>query len=221
LKAKTPPDLGLSDMAVSVLQRQPEELTLRKLTISEYYKLAEVGVLRPKERDELLDGLLVQMAPIGPRHQSIVDQLNEEFSAQNRGRYKVSPGRPIPIPDFNEPQPDMVLFKKGVPTERHPTANEIYLVVAVSETTLKQDEGKKLLAYQGAGIPAYWIFDVAAQDRQDTPAHPSQNLLRGNSRQRHDRLRSVSRCHDRYGEFVLILGWLFFVLLKLAAAQEE
>jgi hypothetical protein len=103
------------------------------------------------------------MAPIGPRHQSIVDQLTEEFSTQNKGRYKVSSGRPIPIPDFNEPQPDMVLFKRGVPTERHPSPNEIYLVVKVSETTLKQDEGKKLLAYQNAGIPEYWIVDVAAK----------------------------------------------------------
>jgi Uma2 family endonuclease len=151
-------------MAVAVLQRQPEEQTIRKLTISEYHKLAEVGVLRPKERVELLDGLLVQMAPIGPRHQSIVDLLTEEFSAQNKARYKVSPGRPIPIPDFNEPQPDMVLFKKGVPTERHPSPNETYLVVEVSETTLTQDEGKKLLAYRGAGIPEYWIVDVAAKN---------------------------------------------------------
>jgi len=88
-------------MATSVLQLQPEEQTLRKLTIAEYHKLVEVGVLHPKERVELLDGLLVQMAPIGPHHQSIVDQLTEEFSAQNKGRYKVSPRRPIPIPDFN------------------------------------------------------------------------------------------------------------------------
>jgi len=57
----------------------------------------------------------------------------------------------------------MVLFKRGVPTERHPSPNEIYLVVEVSETTLKQDEGKKLLAYQDAGIPEYWIVDVAAK----------------------------------------------------------
>src|SRR5580693_3785853 len=104
-------------MATSVLQLQPEEQTLRKLTIAEYHKLVEAGVLHPKERVELLDGLLVQMAPIGPRHQSIVDQLTEEFSVQNKGRYKVSPGRPIPIPDFNEPQPDMVLFKRGVPAD--------------------------------------------------------------------------------------------------------
>ena len=50
-----------------------------------------------------------------------------------------------------------------MPCERHPSPNEIYLVVEVSETTLKQDEGKKLLAYQDAGIPEYWIVDVVAK----------------------------------------------------------
>ena len=164
-------------MAKSVLQLQPEEQTLRKLTIAEYHKLVEAGVLHPKERVELLDGLLVQMAPIGPRHQSIVDQLTEEFSAQNKGRYKVSPGRPIPIPDFNEPQPDMVLFKRGVPAERHPSPNEIYLVVEVSETTLKQDQGKK-----APGIPGRWnsgVLDCGCwgEGSQDPPAEPSQYLL--------------------------------------------
>lgn len=42
--------------------------------------------------------------------------------------------------------------ERGVSTERYPSPNEIYLVVEVSETTLKQDERKKLLAYQDAGI---------------------------------------------------------------------
>jgi Uma2 family endonuclease len=51
-----------------------------------------------------------------------------------------------------------------VPSERHPSPNEINLVVEVSETTLKQDEGKKLLAYQDAGIPEYWIVDVTAKE---------------------------------------------------------
>ena len=44
-------------MAISVLQLQPKEQTLRKLTIAEYHKLVEVGVLHSKERVELLDGL--------------------------------------------------------------------------------------------------------------------------------------------------------------------
>jgi len=44
-------------MATSVLQSQSEEQTLRKLTIAEYHKLVEAGVLHPKERVELLEGV--------------------------------------------------------------------------------------------------------------------------------------------------------------------
>jgi len=42
-------------------------------------------------------------------------------------------------------------------------ARVLVQIIEVSETTLKQDEGKKLLAYQNAGISEYWIVDVAAK----------------------------------------------------------
>jgi len=125
-------------MATSVLHGSIEEptLSLRKLTIVEYHKLGEAGILHPNDRIELIDGLLVQMAPIGPEHQFIVEELIEIFTKQKRGRFKVGPGRPIPITDFNEPQPD---------------------------TTLHYDSGRKLLAYENARIPEYWIVDVQAR----------------------------------------------------------
>jgi hypothetical protein len=51
-------------MAASVLHRSIEEskLSLRKLTVKEYHKLGEAGILHPNDRVELIDGLLVQMA---------------------------------------------------------------------------------------------------------------------------------------------------------------
>src|SRR4051812_16457561 len=107
-------------MTRSALEPQIKEfeVSLRKLTVEEYHKLGEAGILHPKDRVELIDGLLVQMAPIGPEHQFILEKLNDLFSEQKKGRYKVGPGRPIPIPDFNEPQPDMVLFKPDAATRR-------------------------------------------------------------------------------------------------------
>ena len=95
-------------MATSVLHGSVAEpkVALRKFTIGEYHKLGEAGILRPNDRVELIDGLLIQMAPIGPEHQFILETLNEIFGMQKKGRFKVGPGRPIPIPDFNEPQPD-------------------------------------------------------------------------------------------------------------------
>ena len=152
-------------MATSVLRGSTEEpmLSLRRLTIEEYHRLGEAGILHPNDRIELIDGLLVQMAPIGPEHQFIVEELIEIFTKQKRGRFKVGPGRPIPVADFNEPQPDMVLFKTDAGTRtRHTSPQEVYLVIEVSDTTVRYDSGKKLLAYENARIPEYWIVDVPA-----------------------------------------------------------
>jgi Uma2 family endonuclease len=152
-------------MATSVLHGSIEEptLSLRKLTIVEYHKLGEAGILHPNDRIELIEGLLVQMAPIGPEHQFIVEELIEIFTKQKRGRFKVGPGRPIPIPDFNEPQPDMVLFKTDAGTRtRQAFPQDVYLVIEVSDTPVQHDSGKNLLAYENARIPEYWILDVPA-----------------------------------------------------------
>jgi Uma2 family endonuclease len=153
-------------MATSVLHSSTEEpkVSLRKLTIEEYHKLGEAGILHPNDRVELIDGLLIQMAPIGPEHQFILEKINDIFSEQKKGRFKVGPGRPVPIPDFNEPQPDMVLFKTGAGARtKHVSPQEIYLVIEVADTTLKYDSEKKLLAYQNARIPEYWIVDIPAK----------------------------------------------------------
>jgi Uma2 family endonuclease len=148
---------------VTISPADEADVSLRRLTVAEYHRLAEVGVLQPADRVELFDGLLVQMAPIGPEHQFILEKLNDAFSGQKKGRFRVGPGRPIPIADYNELQPDLVLFKTEAGARRqHVSPQQIYLVVEVSDTTLKYDSEKKLLAYENAGIPEYWIIDVPA-----------------------------------------------------------
>jgi Uma2 family endonuclease len=164
-KGRKAPKISKAFMTGSVLKpHQESEPSLRKLAIGEYHKLGEAGILHPNDRVELLDGLLMQMAPIRPEHQFILEKLNDIFSGQKRGRYKVGPGRPVPIPDFDEPQPDMVLFKTdaGVRSQ-HISPQEIYLVIEVSDTTLKFDSEEKRRACERAGIPEYWIVDIPAK----------------------------------------------------------
>jgi Uma2 family endonuclease len=153
-------------MVTSVLHGSVEgpKVSLRKFTIEEYHKLGDAGILRPNDRVELIDGLLIEMAAIGPEHQFILEALNDIFGMQKKGRFKVGPGRPIPIPDFHEPQPDMVLFKtEGGTRRQHASPREIYLVIEVSDTTVQYDSGKKLRAYEKAGIQEYWIVDIPAK----------------------------------------------------------
>ena len=46
-----------------------------RITVHEYHRMAEVGLLAPDARVELIEGEIIDMAPIGNDHQSIVDQL--------------------------------------------------------------------------------------------------------------------------------------------------
>ena len=45
----------------------------RRFTVDEYLALAEAGILAKAERIELLDGEIIQMAPIGNRHRNSVN----------------------------------------------------------------------------------------------------------------------------------------------------
>jgi Uma2 family endonuclease len=133
---------------------------VRKLTIADYYAMAEAGIIRPSERVELLNGRIIQMAPTGPRHQTIVDKLTEILVAQAKGRYRVRVDGPIRIPHFSEPEPDLVLYRRDL-ENKHPEPSDIYLAIEVSDTTLATDSGEKLQAYQEGRIKEYWIIDVA------------------------------------------------------------
>ena len=137
---------------------EPTKPAARKFSVDEFYRMAEAGIFRPKERVELLDGQIICMAPIGDNHQDLVDTLSEILGDQRNDRYRVRAGGPIRIEQFNEPQPDIVLYKRGV--KRHPTPGDIYLVVEVSDTTFAYDSGDKLRTYEQGKIKEYWIVDL-------------------------------------------------------------
>ena len=48
------------------------ELARRLFTVAEYHRMGEAGILGEDERVELIEGEIVQMAPIGPRHVGFV-----------------------------------------------------------------------------------------------------------------------------------------------------
>jgi Uma2 family endonuclease len=47
-----------------------------RLTVDEYHRMGEAGVLQPDARVELIDGEIVDMAPIGTRHAAAVKRIN-------------------------------------------------------------------------------------------------------------------------------------------------
>ena len=52
------------------------EISRRLFTVEEYHRMAEAGIFHPDERIELIEGEIVQMSPIGPRHAGCVINVN-------------------------------------------------------------------------------------------------------------------------------------------------
>ena len=133
----------------------------RLFTIAEYHRMAQAGVFGEDERVELLDGQVVAMAPIGPRHALTVDVLSRWFGGP-RERWWARFQNPIDLDERSEPNPDVVLARmpwRGYPRS-HPRPEDIFLVVEVADSTLRRDLGKKLPLYARNAIAEVWIVDL-------------------------------------------------------------
>jgi Uma2 family endonuclease len=149
-------DTGHTD----VLSRHP--VPRHRLTLDEYHRLGEAGILGEDDRVELLEGQLVDMSPIGPWHALAVDTLTELLVIGIAGDAGVRVLHPIELDDATEPQPDIVLVRRpwrGYPTA-HPRLGDIFLVIEVADTSRETDLGAKLELYARAGIPEFWIVDL-------------------------------------------------------------
>jgi Uma2 family endonuclease len=132
------------------------------VTVAEYHRMGELGIIGPDERVELLDGKLIPMPPIGPEHAYTIETLNERLVRHFAGRASVRVQLPVALDDRSEPQPDFTLRRRP-PSDTlpaHPTPAETLLAVEVSLSSLAFDRGTKLRAYARGGIREYWIVDL-------------------------------------------------------------
>jgi Uma2 family endonuclease len=153
----------------SLLRREPmavEVVHARRLfTREEYHRMAEVGILKPTDRVELIRGEIVEMSPIGRRHVAFVNNLTQLLVTRLAGRAIVSVQNPVVLADDTEPQPDLaILRRRPVPyKEAEPATEDVLLLIEVAESSLAYDRSTKLRLYGGAGIPEYWLIDTAAE----------------------------------------------------------
>lgn len=133
-----------------------------KLTVAQYRLMGERGILRPDQRVELIDGEIIEMAPIGPPHAGILNRLNRRLVGLCEGRAVISPQHPLELDHYSEPQPDICLlrWRESFYADRHPTAADVLLLIEISDSTLRYDRGTKLALYARTGVQRYWIVDV-------------------------------------------------------------
>lgn len=137
-------------------------VTRHRITVDEYYRMAEAGVLKPEARVELIEGEVIDMAPIGSPHAGIVDRLNRLLQRAVGDAAIVGVQRPIRLGRDSEPEPDLVLLRPrdDFYARSHPTEADVLLVVEVAEASLRYDRHVKMALYARHGIPEAWLVDV-------------------------------------------------------------
>lgn len=133
----------------------------RRFTVEEYHRMGEAGIFHEDDRVELIDGEIAQMSPIGRPHAFTVMMLTNLLVQAVGGRALVSPGNPVRLTRWTEPQPDLMLLRPDVDyREEFVEPGHVLLLIEVADTSLAYDRGVKLRFYAQAGIPEVWIVDV-------------------------------------------------------------
>jgi Uma2 family endonuclease len=146
------------------------QLPRRRFTVDEYYRLAQAGILQEDERVELLDGLIIEMAPITPRHAACVTRLNRVFGQRLRDFVLVSVHNPIRLDEHNEPEPDVALLRPKADFYRsgHPGPTDVRLLIEVADTSEPLELRVKLPLYARSGIAEVWLVDL---DKETVGVH--------------------------------------------------
>jgi Uma2 family endonuclease len=139
----------------------PSLSDLYRMTVDEYDRLADAGVLNDR-RVELIGGYLVRKMTTKPPHVWAVDAAREILERLVPEGWDLREEKPVRIPDFDEPEPDLVIVSgtRDDYINRHPGPSEVGLLVEVADSSLAQDRGPKRVAYARAGIPVYWIINL-------------------------------------------------------------
>jgi Uma2 family endonuclease len=134
-----------------------------RLTVRQFERMMADGTIADDERVELIEGLLVAR----PR------RTRAEIVAGNKGLrilwrmippgWHVAKAVPILTSDWSRPEPDLAVIRGVVEDDddRTITADDTALVVEIAGTNLPSDRTDMARVYAAAGIPVYWIVNLA------------------------------------------------------------
>ena len=146
--------------------RETDTVAFRRFSAEEYHRLGEIGVLGARERVELLDGFLIDMPPIGYRHEYVASTLANLIVRALGYDEVIRLNSPISLSPNSEPQPDVIVLR-GPPIryrDRLPKPVDVLLLIEVADSSRAFDRGAKAQVYADAGIEELWVVDLVAAE---------------------------------------------------------
>ena len=137
------------------------DVRARRWTRIEYDRLIEGGFFRPGDAVELLGGQLVVAEPQGSRHFATLRATQEALRAAFGAGWEIRGQGPLALDEESEPEPDLAVVPGSYRDYQAAHPSRPLLVVEIAETSLALDRGHKGSLYARAGLPDYWIVNLA------------------------------------------------------------
>ncbi len=133
-----------------------------RFTIEDWHKIEEMGLFSPETQAELIEGEIIEMGPIDSSCTEHVNQLNHLFNKRITSSEIVSVQNPVILNNYFEPQPDLTVLRHEPDfySEKHPTPEDILLLIEVSDSTLVYDRNDKKWLYARCNILEYWVVNL-------------------------------------------------------------
>jgi Uma2 family endonuclease len=133
-----------------------------RIDVNRYQKMVAAGVLTRDDKIELIDGEMLEMAPIGMKHVLVLSKLTKLFVLGVGDAGIVVPGCPVDVDEFSEPEPDLCVLRArpDMYGTRHPEPVDVLLLIEVSDSSLAFDLSVKRALYARSGVAEYWLADV-------------------------------------------------------------
>jgi hypothetical protein len=144
--------------------------SLLPLTVDQFHRMVEAGILREGEPVELIDGVLVRKdfgaegSPMAhsPRHALVVTRLQRLDRRLELLGYHMRCQLPVILSSIQEPEPDGAIVQ-GMPevyATHHPRAEDILVVIEAADSSLAYDRSTKQRIYAAAAIAQYWVVNL-------------------------------------------------------------
>ncbi len=129
-------------------------------TTERYLRLVDEGVLGPDDKVELLEGVIVSMAPSNVPHDGTLGLVSHALFRAVADRATVRVQLSFVAGPHSLPEPDVTVVPGSPRDYARSRPTSALLIVEVSDTSLKQDRLTKAPIYAAAHVPEYWIVNL-------------------------------------------------------------
>lgn len=128
-------------------------------TVETFYRAIAAGIFDEPNRLELIQGEIWKKEPVNPPYANVTEDTARLFRSLFEPQFWVREEKPFHIAFDGEPVPDIAVVAAEARHDRsrHPTPEEVRLLVEVADSSAERDLGEKAALYAQAGIADYWV----------------------------------------------------------------